>query len=381
MTPVNSPANTVKNGCGPLAVLRRAKNVKNASDTERNALLGCAERIETWCANLVLGAIVLEAVVWVAPLCPSLFKLGNFIADAAVAIGIYGEVRFGHIAGDILKMRLAEATERASAAELETERLKARFSWRRLSAEQIEKFAGALADKQRLSIRIEYVGDDPETNLFAREIGSLFKKSGWNVGFTSASYAGAVAFGLRLPLYAPPNLEACGIARIALKAASIEFSGSEPPRWFMGSGSGDSISVGSPCAHLYVGPKPAPPQESSETDQPAETPKMTPEEAKEMLEGWRSRLRGNEPVMTWPIDSPLTITREDDGTVLIDCRNFRLAGMEDEVGIARFRVSPDAVNELSQYFSSLGKREDEKQQLESAKMDSPKAAIGLDSNQ
>jgi len=358
---MSNPANTPQKGRGPFAVLRRAKNVKNANDAERDALLSHAERIETWCANLVLAAIVLEAVVWISPVCPSLFKLGNFIADAGVAIGIYGEVRFGHVAGNVLKMRLAEAIERASAAELETERLRAHFAWRRLSAEQITNFSEALADKPRLSVLIEYVGEDPEANTFAREIGSAFKKSGWNVGFTSASYRGAVAFGLRVPLYAPPNLEACGIARMALKAASIEFSGAEPPSWSMGNSSGDSMSVGSPCARLYVGPKTAPPQKSSETRAPEEDKKMTPEEAKEMMEQWRSRLQGNEPVMTWPIDSPLTITREDDGTLLIDCRNFRLAGMEEEVGIARFRVSPDAANELSQYFASLGNRGDDKE--------------------
>ena len=130
--------------------------------------------------------------------------------------------------------------------------------------------------------------------------------------------------------------------------------------WFMGNGEGDSIPVGSPCAHLYVGPKSAPLPESSETSPPTEAPLMSPEEAKEMTERWRSTLQGNEPVMTWPIDAPLTIKREDDGTLVIDCRNFHLAGM-DEAGIARFRVSPDAVKELSQYFLSLEKRDDNKQ--------------------
>ena len=354
---MSSPTNTSQRGCVPFAVLRRAKNVKNATDAERSALLGDAERIETWCARLVLGAIVLEAVVWIAPLYPFLFKLGNFIADAAVAIGIYGEVRFGHVAGDILKMRLAEAVEHAANAELETEKLRAQFSWRRLSAEQISKFLDALADKARLSIHITYAGDDPEANTFAREIGALFKKSGWKVGFTSASYAGEVAFGLRLPLYAPPNLDACGIARIALSAASIEFSGAEAPGWFMGNGSGDSVT--SPCANLYVGPKPAPSPESFGTNPPTESTGMSPEEAKKQVEKWRSRLQSNEPITTWPIDAPLTITREEDGTLVIDCRNFRLAGLDD-VGMARFRVSPAAANALSQYFSSLAKRSDDK---------------------
>lgn len=188
--------------------------------------------------------------------------------------------------------KVAAANERADAAALETEKLRAQFSWRRLSAEQIRKFLDALADKARLSIHITYVGDDPEANTFAREIGALFKKSGWRVGFTSASYAGEVAFGLRLPLYAQPNLDACGIARIALSAASIEYSGAEAPSWFMGNGSGDSAT--GPCAHLYVGPKPAPPPELSDANPPMGASGMSLDEAKKLTEEWRSRLQGNE---------------------------------------------------------------------------------------
>jgi hypothetical protein len=159
--PISNPPNRGQKGRGPLAVLRRAKNVKNANDVERNALLEDAERMETWCANLVLGAIVLEAVVWISPLCPFLFKLGNFVADAAVAIGIYGEVRFGHVAGDILKMRLAEAIERAANAELETERLKAQFAWRSISSEIGQKVVSALSAYNGAAT-IEYISNDPE---------------------------------------------------------------------------------------------------------------------------------------------------------------------------------------------------------------------------
>jgi hypothetical protein len=333
-----------------LAVLRRAKNVKNASDAERNALLEDAEHLESWSAWLVLYAIVLEVVVWISPLCPLFFKIGNALSDGAVAIGILGEMRFGQIAGNILKIVLAEAVERAANAELETERLRAQFSWRRLAAEQIEKFLAVLADKPKFSIRIEYVGNDPDSNTFAHEIGGLFKKSGWKVAYTSASYPGEVTFGLCVPVYAPPDLDACALVRMALSAASVGFLGGSAPTWFMGSGAGDPVT--SPLAHLYVGPKAAP----SDPNQLAEAARMSPEEAEKMREKWLSRMKGNEPVMTWAIESPLTITRQDNGTLLIDCRNLRLAGMEDQPGIARFIVSPDAAQELAQYFASLGNR-------------------------
>ena len=115
-TPISTPASTAHSGRGPFAVLRRAKSIKSAGEAEREALLEDADRLETWAAYLVLGAIVLEAIVWASPLCPFLFKLGNFIADAAVAIGVYGEMRFGHVVGDILRVRLAEANVLAEVA-------------------------------------------------------------------------------------------------------------------------------------------------------------------------------------------------------------------------------------------------------------------------
>jgi hypothetical protein len=170
--PMNNPANTAQIGRGPFAVLRRAKNVKNANDAERNALLDDAERIETWCANLVLGAIVLEAVVWISPLCPFLFKLGNFVADAAVAIGIYGEVRFGHIAGDILKMRLAEAIERAAKIEQLT-------AWRHVPKDKRGRLIEFLRKLDVLVILlIEYQSGDAEAFSYAAEIAKVFQEAG-----------------------------------------------------------------------------------------------------------------------------------------------------------------------------------------------------------
>jgi len=90
----------------------------------------------------VLAAITLEAVVWVAPLSPLIFKFGNFGVDAAVALGIYGEMRFGHVVSDILKIRLSEANERAAealqkAAEADLARVKleTKVAPRRLSLE------------------------------------------------------------------------------------------------------------------------------------------------------------------------------------------------------------------------------------------------------
>jgi len=121
---MSSAANTNQIGRGPFAVLSRAKYIAYATERGRDRLLRDAERLENWAAGLVLGAIVLEAVVWISPLSPLLFKLGNFAADAAVAVGIYGEMRFGHIVSDILKFRLAAANARAADAQEQLRRFR-----------------------------------------------------------------------------------------------------------------------------------------------------------------------------------------------------------------------------------------------------------------
>lgn len=343
---------------------RLPNGVVNANEGSLEKSVELLDKWVLFCGLLLIFGLISEvALAIIHPPYDSFAGIwGGTLSDALVTLGVGGELLFGHKASLRVqeltrraKKMLGEANERANAAALETERLRAQFSWRRLSKSQIKLFSDALANKAPLSIHITYAGADPEANTFARDIATLFRSSGWKVGFTSASYAGEVAFGLRLPLYAQPDLEACALARAALSAASIEYSGSEPPRWFMGNGSGEE-AVG-PCAHLYVGPKPAPSHELSDTGQPMKPSGMSAEEAKTFTATWRSRLQGDDPIMTWPIDSPLTISREDDGTLLIDCRNFYLAGLE-EAGIARFRISPEAANELSQYFQSLAKQGD-----------------------
>jgi hypothetical protein len=257
---MTNPASAAQSGRGVLAVLRRAKSVKNASDVERDALFNDAERIETWCANTVLGAIVLEAVVWISPLGPFLFKLGNFVADAAVAIGIYGEVRFGHVAGNILKIRLAEANERASAANLLAERLRTEASWRTLTVAQRNCIAQSLsANGEPAGLRIALLANDPESYFFAQQIATAFRDAGWNVGYSFEAYR-AISTGVLLPnedanwpdSWRPVN---CRV-RDALAAANVQFERGWPEHSYMQTGGGDPLSES--WAWVYVGPKPMP---------------------------------------------------------------------------------------------------------------------------
>jgi hypothetical protein len=258
-----SPSGSAKSGWNPFGVLRRAKSTESADEAQRNALLEDAERIETFAARLVLSAIVLEAATWVIPLSSLLFRLGNFVADAAVAIGIYGEMRFGHVVGHILKVRLAEANERAANAELETEKLRAQFSWRRLSANAIKQISDSLAKSKHSKpevaywhMSITYFASDPEASNFAHELGLSFQDNGWVVEYKSASYSGTVIFGLiisRLP-HAPTN--SFDAARDALSCAGIEFKEDEQPYPFMTNPERGNPLVASWAARMYVGPKP-----------------------------------------------------------------------------------------------------------------------------
>jgi hypothetical protein len=166
-------------------VLRRAKTVKNASESERDALLDDAETLETWAAYLVLGAIVLEAVVWASPLCPFLFKLGNFVSDAAVAVGVYAEMRFGHVVADILKIRLAdavlqagEAKERAAKAELRIEELRTQTRPRVFNFNRAAMIT-ALDGRPKVPIEILFDEDESDAAALASAIYGAFRSASW----------------------------------------------------------------------------------------------------------------------------------------------------------------------------------------------------------
>jgi hypothetical protein len=175
---VSSAATAAQKGRGPLAVLRRAKNVKNASETERNALLEDAEHLESWCAWLVLYAILFEVVVWIAPLCPLLFKMGNALSDGAVALGILGEMRFGQVAGNILKIMLAEAVERAAQADLARAKLEAKFAYRHLTKDQYEALQTLKGAAPTVCITTV---DNLEAKQFGQEIAHALRSVGIDV--------------------------------------------------------------------------------------------------------------------------------------------------------------------------------------------------------
>jgi hypothetical protein len=184
-------------------------------------------------------------------------------ADALIALGVAAEILFARKARsktEVLQRRsdekISESNARAAEVELRTEKIRSELSWRRLSPTEIATISKCLADLPKYSLAIAFVGADPECNLFAHDIGATFSRCGWAVAFMASSYFGEVAFGIRAPLYAAPDAEACGIARTALVNAGISLTGYLPPQTSSAAGSGENVT--GPCAYIYVGPKPMP---------------------------------------------------------------------------------------------------------------------------
>ena len=186
----------------------------------------------------------------------------RLIANILIAGGVLGEVIFAHrVSKEADEQqrksdeKIAEANARAAAAELRTEQIKVAFAWRRLSSDAIRLISETLSKFPKMSVRITFVGVDPETNTFAHELGSVFSKNEWKVAYTSATYSGEVAFGLIIAQpYTQENVDATAVARMAATNAGIEFLGGFIPQWFLGAGSGETIDENI-AAQIYVGPK------------------------------------------------------------------------------------------------------------------------------
>jgi hypothetical protein len=112
-----------------------------------------------------------------------------------------------------------------------------------------------LAKEPKSSLWITYPGDDPEANTYARDLGAVFPKNGWRVGFIAASSAKEVIFGLRIPVIAHPDvLPSCITARKAISQAGIEYTNHPIAFVTMAIGSGDAVTH--PCTNIFVGSKP-----------------------------------------------------------------------------------------------------------------------------
>ena len=137
----------------PLLLPCRKNGVINASDSELEQAAGICERVAAWSTFLVFIGLAFEG--WIAVKHPKfdspLERWGSFWADVLVAVGVLGELlpsmlvrRYNTEVKRRSDEKLAEAVRRAAEAEKETASLKARFSWRQLSAEQKSAISSVL---------------------------------------------------------------------------------------------------------------------------------------------------------------------------------------------------------------------------------------------
>ena len=203
-------------------MLRRARSVKDATKTEREHLRADAGRLEDFCVLLIFLGIAFDAVAALASLLEVSSPLGEkfayLVANTAIAIGVYGEIRFGHVGGDILKLKLVEAIdhlgvleiarasaeERAAQAKEGTAELEARaaesekqahemglkaveteLKMQRLSSPRVpdhEKFLIALAGNPRpAKIDVMYAMEGSDCANLAAWTAKLLRDAGWPI--------------------------------------------------------------------------------------------------------------------------------------------------------------------------------------------------------
>ncbi len=246
-----------------------------ATENQLESASSSCERWAIWCGALVVVSVIAELVIaWAAPPYNS-FLAYSAITDAAIAIGIVGEVGFGMWNSRIqteLRSRsnaklgeavkaAGDANDRAAKAELETEKLRIAASWRSLSKEQYESLALALrTGGPGASLRICVLMNDQESLAFAHSIAIPFRAARWAVGYRFESYTHNIMTGLMLPEPRDNWLEEMkvvnGRVRDAFISAEISFVNGWPlePYQF----AEDNTPLSAPIAWLYVGPKPPP---------------------------------------------------------------------------------------------------------------------------
>lgn len=261
-------ASPIQNPRNSFPAWRLPNGTINATDTELDGASSSCELWEWGCAGLVVAAVSAEIIIaWLHPPYDSPFnEWGSTLADAVIAIGIVGEVVFSRLDARIqteLRRRsneklasatksAAEANVRAAEAELKAETLRSELAWRRITAQEAEKISEVLgrADLPKFGLRIFHVANDPEALTLSQDIAEVFRRNGWPVLFVATTQA--IPPGMMIPLYAAPDLDACGITRMAFQNAGIQFMGGYPEQGAgMMAASGDNIP--GPAAAIYVG--------------------------------------------------------------------------------------------------------------------------------
>ena len=131
--------------------------------------------------------------------------IANFLLIASLVVGVictFLVVWMGNVKEEYLRLDISGANERAAIAikeaaesKLEQERLRAKLAWRRLNVEQHEKLVSLLKPYAGLEVWIGTVKNDPESNLFWKEIVKALNEAGINV-VAHTSYAMAMGISI-----------------------------------------------------------------------------------------------------------------------------------------------------------------------------------------
>lgn len=227
------------------------------NEAELKNLISTNENKSDFFGYLVFTGLVLDVLlVLIFPENKHWLEItAQIVADSLIAAGVFGEIYFatrGRKAADELRLkseeRVAEANKRAAEAELATEQLKARFSWRSISKETAQTLASHLSAYDG-AVTIEYVLGDPEALYFAKSLSRVFSSAKWNVGMMGETFGGLLLLGLYIPDDNPPLKD---LVRSIFQICGMEFSmASIPPSGGMAVGNSIPNSVA-----IFVGSKP-----------------------------------------------------------------------------------------------------------------------------
>lgn len=231
----------------------------NAADHQLEEASSSCERWGIWCAALVVVAVIAEFVIaGIHPLYDScLEQWGSASADAAVALGIVGEVLFSMKDARIQtelrnrsNKKLGEAEKAAAEARQRTAQIELLTAWRRVSLEQRCQIADAIRDEvtSSLDVLIENQSGDAEAYSYAFDLHLIFKDAGVEkVRGSQNSWLGWQRFGLHAAASAGTNLSV--IAEAFAKAGMpLTFSTTDPSTGLPG-------SRPIPELYIFVAPK------------------------------------------------------------------------------------------------------------------------------
>jgi hypothetical protein len=144
-----------------------------------------------WSTIAVFVALLLEIIVIFAfrkdrPRSETILSL---ICGLILAVGVYGEYRFGSRAArgnadlqNISDQKVAELNREAAKAQLDLLQLQERVKPRRLSGEQRLKLVEILTPIAKRPVRVGYILMDEEGRSFATQIAEALTASGWKPG-------------------------------------------------------------------------------------------------------------------------------------------------------------------------------------------------------